>query len=398
MFSALLALALIFGICVLPLDTSTKAVSQAELNALKEQQEQLNREKSELQQKADALDGEVNAQTQKLNVLRARLEITNEELDNLSQQIAIYITSIAEKENELNLANQMEREQMEKFKKRVRAMEENGTISYLAVIFQANSFTDLLTRIDVVSEIAQYDNNLVENIREAKDAVRLAKADLEAEMAEQEQVFLAYQEKQADIIAQQTEVQEILVSLQADSSEYHEQLESVLVLQSSLEEQISDMQEKLEEQERLRAEQAAAAKLAVNPGNWYGDSQGTGTGQEIVDYAMSFLGVPYVYGGTSPDGFDCSGLVYYCYTHFGYSVNRTATGLSYNGTPVSATELQPGDVVIFSERNSSYIGHCGIYIGDGKFIHAPQTGDVVKISSLSSGTYANRFWGARRIA
>ncbi len=212
MFSALLALALIFGICVLPLDTSTKAVSQAELNALKEQQEQLNREKSELQQKADALDGEVNAQTQKLNVLRARLEITNEELDNLSQQIAIYITSIAEKENELNLANQMEREQMEKFKKRVRAMEENGTISYLAVIFQANSFTDLLTRIDVVSEIAQYDNNLVENIREAKDAVRLAKADLEAEMAEQEQVFLAYQEKQADIIAQQTEVQEILVS------------------------------------------------------------------------------------------------------------------------------------------------------------------------------------------
>jgi cell wall-associated NlpC family hydrolase len=112
---------------------------------------------------------------------------------------------------------------------------------------------------------------------------------------------------------------------------------------------------------------------------------------------MTFLGVKYVYGGTSPSGFDCSGLVYYCYRHFGYSVNRTASGLAYNGTAVSSSELQPGDVILFTAQDGNYIGHTGIYIGNGQFIHAPHTGDVVKISSLSSTYYTNHYWGARRI-
>ncbi|NLO48529.1 MAG: hypothetical protein GX111_09475 [Clostridiales bacterium] len=395
--SVLLAITCLFSLCF-SLFTPTKAVSQSELNALKQQQEKLEHQRSEIQRQADALNNEVNAETEKLSVLSARLDITNEELENLSQQIALYITSIAEKENELNAAYRQEEEQMEKFKKRVRAMEENGTISYIAVIFQAKSFEDFLTRIDAVSEIAQYDNDLVESIRDIKEAVTQAKSDLETEMAEQERVFLSYQEKQAELFAQQSEVQEILVSLKADSAEYQKQLESVRTLQASLDGQISDMQEKLKEQERIKAEQAAAAALAANTGTWFGDSEATGSGQDIVDYAMSFLGVPYVYGGTSPNGFDCSGLVYYCYTHFGYRVNRTATGLSYNGDSAPQTALQPGDVIIFTERNSRYIAHCGIYIGDGQFIHAPQTGDVVKISSLSASNYANRFWGARRIA
>jgi cell wall-associated NlpC family hydrolase len=111
----------------------------------------------------------------------------------------------------------------------------------------------------------------------------------------------------------------------------------------------------------------------------------------------SFLGVSYVYGGTSPSGFDCSGLVYYCYRHFGYRINRTAAALSYNGVSVSASNLQAGDIVLFTDGSGSYIGHCGIYIGGGSFIHAPHTGDVVKISSLSSSYFKEHYVGARRI-
>ena len=130
--------------------------------------------------------------------------------------------------------------------------------------------------------------------------------------------------------------------------------------------------------------------------SWTNDTTVSGgTGQDIVNYAEKFLGVPYVYGGTSPSGFDCSGLVYYCYRHFGYSVNRTAAGLSYNGTSVSA--LRPGDVLLFTSVDGSYIGHCGIYIGGNQFIHAPHTGDVVKISNLSDSYYTSHYVGARRI-
>ena len=118
-------------------------------------------------------------------------------------------------------------------------------------------------------------------------------------------------------------------------------------------------------------------------------------GQNVVDYAATFLGTPYVYGGTSPSGFDCSGLVYYTYKQLGYTLNRTAAGQAQNGIAVSKAQLQPGDIILFG--SASNINHAGIYAGNGMFIHSPQTGDVVKYTALNSGYYANRFVCARRI-
>jgi cell wall-associated NlpC family hydrolase len=300
-------------------------------------------------------------------------------------------------ENELNINTQREQELLEQFKIRIRVMEENGSVSYISILLGASSFSDLLDRINCMKEIMEYDNGLILDVQDATEKVQAAKEDMEAEMAEQEEVFAAYQEKLVDLADQQTEAAELLASLSADSAEYDAQLASVKSLQSSISVKISDMEEALAEQERIKAEQIAAAqaaaKAAAGGEKWYGDSAGTASGQEIVDYALGFLGVKYVYGGTSPSGFDCSGLVYYCYRHFGYSVNRTATAQSYNGKVVSSTELQPGDLVFFS--SSAYgktIGHVGIYIGNGQFIHAPHTGDVVKISSLSQSYYKTHYW------
>ena len=107
---------------------------------------------------------------------------------------------------------------------------------------------------------------------------------------------------------------------------------------------------------------------------------------------MQYLGIKYQWGGASPDGgFDCSGLVMYVYGQMGVSLPHY-TGAQWNvGVPVSRSDLQPGDLVFFDG-----LGHVGIYIGGGQFIHAPHTGDVVKISSLS-GYYAAAFYTARRI-
>ena len=124
-------------------------------------------------------------------------------------------------------------------------------------------------------------------------------------------------------------------------------------------------------------------------------SSSTSLGTQIANYGMSFVGYPYVYGGTSPSGFDCSGFVQYIYRQFGYSINRTATAQLANGYYVSYDSLIPGDLVFFGSGSSA--SHVGMYIGGGEFVHAANSRSGVKISSLSESWYAARYIGARRI-
>lgn len=117
----------------------------------------------------------------------------------------------------------------------------------------------------------------------------------------------------------------------------------------------------------------------------------------IVDVAKQYLGVPYVWGGTTPSGFDCSGYVQYVFRQCGYSISRTATPQYSDGYRVSYSDLQPGDLVFFERTyNTSGISHVGIYIGGGEFIHAGS--GRVKISSLNESYYSSRYYGACRIA
>ena len=119
----------------------------------------------------------------------------------------------------------------------------------------------------------------------------------------------------------------------------------------------------------------------------------TGAGRrQVIGIAMQYLGVPYVWGGMSPSGFDCSGLVAYAYAQIGVSLPHHAASQYGYGVPVSRDQLQPADLVFFNG-----LGHMGMYIGGGQFIHAPHTGDVVKISSLYESWYASTWVGARRI-
>ena len=120
-------------------------------------------------------------------------------------------------------------------------------------------------------------------------------------------------------------------------------------------------------------------------------------GQQVVDYAKQFLGVPYVYGGNGPSCFDCSGFTNYVYRHFGYVLNRGASSQLKNGTPVSKSELQPGDLVFFRYNTTYPASHCGIYIGGGQFIHASTNKYQVQIDQLLTGHYANVYIAARRI-
>ncbi|MDS0528008.1 C40 family peptidase [Clostridium sp. SHJSY1] len=123
-------------------------------------------------------------------------------------------------------------------------------------------------------------------------------------------------------------------------------------------------------------------------------SVSNGYTQEIVNYAHNFIGRPYVFGATGPNSFDCSGFTSYVYKHFGMNIPRTS-GEQFNvGKPIQKSELKNGDLIFFNTYTK--IGHVGIYIGNGDFIHAASSGSV-KVNSLNEGYYTTNYAGARRV-
>ena len=131
-------------------------------------------------------------------------------------------------------------------------------------------------------------------------------------------------------------------------------------------------------------------------GNGGGTVSGSGTASEIANFAMSFIGYSYVWGGMSPStGFDCSGLMYYVLTQYGYSMKRVANDQMTQGTAISRDNLQVGDLVFFGY--GSYANHVGMYIGNGNFVHASTPSTGVRVNSLNETYYNTRYIGARRI-
>ena len=117
---------------------------------------------------------------------------------------------------------------------------------------------------------------------------------------------------------------------------------------------------------------------------------------ELLAFAKSYVGYPYVYGGNGPNSFDCSGFVLYVYKHFGYSFSRGAQEQYEDGLKVEMDELKPGDLVFFSGNGYS-ITHVGLYLGDGNFVHASNPTRGVVIDTVWSGYYQSHFWGGCRI-
>ena len=139
----------------------------------------------------------------------------------------------------------------------------------------------------------------------------------------------------------------------------------------------------------------ASSGTAIRPSNTAASVSISAKRQSVLNYAAQFLGVPYVYGGSTPSGFDCSGFTSYVFKNTVGSIPRVAQAQYDATTRVSRDDLLPGDLVFFGSSTSS-ISHVGIYVGSNQFIHAPSTGDVVKYSSLT-GSYATRYQGAGRV-
>lgn len=316
------------------------------------------------------------------------------DMDILEQDISNKQSEIDQANSDLETAKQQEQTQYDAMKVRIQYMYEKGDDSVWTAIIGAKSITDLLNRVEYVSEVYDYDRKQLTAYQETVQQVADLTEQLENEMAEMEELQLSYEE-------QKTQLDSVIADLGAQISDFDTQLANAKTLANQYAQTIKEQNDIIakEEQKKKDREAAAAAAAATasttstataasTGGNTSGGSGGGNTdagltdtslnpsfstgvsGSEVVSYACQFVGNPYVFGGTSlTEGADCSGFIQSVYAHFGISLPRTSGELRSAGTEVSYANAQAGDIIC-------YAGHVAIYMGNGQIVHAssPTTG------------------------
>ena len=280
---------------------------------------------------------------------------------------------------------------------RLRALYVNGDGGgAVEVILGAQNLDDLLGRLDMVQRVGDQDAKVLGDVKQFRKEVNQRRAKLESDRTAQARIVGQRASQKQAIEGQLAERERMLAGLQTEIKQLQAeeaQRQAQLAAQARA---------RIAEQQRSAAAPVQVAEITANDFSSVLDAGGGSVDATapvpaaapsqyggVVGIAMQYLGTPYVWGGASPGGFDCSGFVQYVYNQVGVALPHHAASQFSYGTPVSISDLQPGDLVFFDG-----LGHVGIYIGGGQYIHSPHTGDVVKISNL--GEHGG-FDGARRL-
>ena len=342
----------------------------------------LKKEKASKQNEVSSLQSQLTTLMGKVNTLESELIQTGED--------------ITKAQSDLVVAQKKEKEQYAAMKKRIKYMYEAGNDSAFETLVTSDDFTDLLSKAEYVQNVHSYDRKQLQEYVETKQQISDLKDSLEKDQKELESKQAEY-EKQGDnlnnlITSKSAEVanldSEIQAAAEAAAREAAERAAREAAEKAAKEAErqqaaasnhnaASTSNRNNTTSNRNNTTSSSSASVATKPSHSSSSTTTSGTnanGGSIVSRAYSQLGKPYVWGAYGPNSFDCSGFVSYCLTG---SYTRLGTTLTFMGwTRVS--NPQPGDVVTTAT-------HCGIYIGNGQMIHAPHTGDVVKVGPVQSG-------------
>lgn len=340
---------------------------------------------------------------QKLDAINTKIQTTESKVAEGQKELAKLQAQQYEKSTEIQKLQKNIDARSKQLAKQARAAQLNDTGSMLEFITNSNSLSDAIGRTVTVATMIRANNQTLADQKADQEKVAAAKKAVDKAAADQETTNKQLQNDMADLAVQRTQLaaqkasedeaaKKVAEEAQKKAEEAAKQVkeakdaeaaqkalataneaaESVSTTNDTQTASASSSSESTQTVTTAATSSASTTQTAV-PASNYGS---------VTAYAQSFIGVPYVWGGSTPAGFDCSGLVQYVYAQFGKSLPRATTGQEYAGTQISVEEAQPGDLYFWGSRGSTY--HVAIALGGGSFVHAPQPGENVKIGSVSS--------------
>lgn len=415
-----IALFLAMMIFLVTVPVNARAVTISDLEKEKEELSQKEKEAEEEKKKEQASLNEASAEAENLE---DEMDVIQGEMDELEGAITETLLSIdlinediTKKNNDIERtakeydeAVAVEEQQYNAMKLRVRFMYEKGDNTYMQLLIESKGFSDMMNKAEYIEKLYDYDRKLLLEYQEARDNTLRIKEQLEDELDELEDSKRGLQEEQELLDEQMKEAEEkysdyenLYVKARSQVSTLKQRVANINSTIKNLQAQAKDKQNQIdqakkEEEERLRREAEAAAASSTtssgsSSGKTYTSSGSSSTsagksyapassfnsgdrGQDIINYALQFVGNKYVYGGTSlTNGCDCSGFIYTIYRDFGYRIPRT--GHRNIGVEVSYENARPGDIIC-------YPGHVALYMGNGQIVHASTARTGIKLGNAT---------------
>lgn len=345
------------------------------------------------------LQNSKNAAQSEVNSLQSELQTLIEKMSKLEDDLVSTGQQITQAQDDLTVAKEKEHQQYEDMKKRIKYMYEEGNSTAIETLISAENFSDLLNKAEYVQNVHSYDRKQLQEYIDTKQQIADLKAQLEEDQANLESM-------QSDYEAEQTTLSNTLESKKEEVADLDQQLQAaestksnstVASTSNSGSQTVGNTTNNNNNNTTVTPSAPSAPSTPSTPStptvtpdtsnnNSSSDNGGStyGNGSAILSAAAAYLGVPYVWGGTSGSGVDCSGLVYLAHQACGIPITRNSYSQGSGGQAVS--DPQPGDVVCYG-------GHVGIYAGGGQMIHAPQPGEVVCYTSVDYAYHwYRRYW------
>lgn len=369
-----------------------QAASSERLDSLKEQASTLESQDSALQDQLDALENQANSKLNEKAILEQQISVLSAQITNTEALIAEYDAQIADKQVELEEAQAQEEEYYALFCERVRDMEEQGDLSYWSILFGSSSFTDLLDRIVFVSDVMEYDHQMVQSLEEARQAVADAKSALETSQAEQQAAKAALEEQKAELAADEAAVDAAIAEINSQSDLYADQLEELRAQAADLDAQIAEAQKAYDDEvAKEKAEQEAAQKPSGGGSSSGGSSSGgssSGSGRISMVWPCGSTRI------TSNFGYRDSPTAGASSYHQGIDIGAsTGTGIyaAASGTVTEASySSSRGYYVVISHGSgvSTVYMHCSeLYVSAGDKVTQGETIAAVGNTGISTGPH-----------
>lgn len=349
-------------------------------------------------ERLNTLNAKEDKAEEKLKDITLFIEETEEEAAEMIEQLELTADELVTIQEDIDfLSNQIDQRE-EQLKAQVRAVQITGQSSnVLNFLFEADSLTDVLGRLDVVNTIFSANQNLMEKQVEDKELVEVKERETVQKQEELTLLAAKLENKKVELEEQKAEQEVLIASIAAEKSDLEEERDAYLAQQRESQRRRDEIQAA-----RTAAQESTVVSVSQpsnsNTNNEVSTSSKSNTpapaSGSVISTAHSFTGVRYVYGGSTPAGFDCSGFTSYVFSRAGgKNLARSAAGQYSSTRRISQSEAQPGDLIFFNQ--SGRVDHVGIYLGGGRFIGA-QTSTGVAVASFTSGYWSRYVAGFGR--